>query len=179
MRSQALLALGVMAAVLGFAQPAAAQYYDDRRTCEQERNDRTMAGVLLGAVAGGVLGNNVASTGNQGDGTILGAILGGAAGGAIARGRNDCDDYYGEGSYDPYDEGYAEPPHADPYYEGGYDDEGLLGGDDYGYRGDPRYADSGQCRWGTMEYYDRNGRRRGTEQVWMCQGRDGVWRPQE
>ena len=96
---------------------------------------------VLGAIIGGVIGNNVA--GDQSDGTVGGAILGGVAGAAIARNANRCDEPV-QGSAPPPDEqGYDEP----------YDDsQGLEGAPD------ERYGSSDDCRWGTMTYYDDRGR---------------------
>ena len=48
-------------------------------------------GAVVGAVAGGVLGNVVAGRGNRTTGTVVGAVVGGVAGHEIARTRrNRC-----------------------------------------------------------------------------------------
>lgn len=175
MRAQVVLALAGATAFLAMAQPAAAQdrYYDDgyrynsaRDSCERERNQRTAIGAVLGAVIGGAVGNNVAH--DQSDGSVIGAVVGGVAGGAIARGRNTCDDYNSAyyGDDDAY--AYGEAPYEEPYY-----------GEDEYYEAPRQYAQNDRCRWGTMSYYDRRGRRQHDERVWMCIGRDGVWRPAE
>lgn len=57
---------------------------DGRYYCR--RSDGT-TGLIVGAVAGGVLGNVIAPGGSEVVGTILGAIGGGVAGRAIDRGR--------------------------------------------------------------------------------------------
>lgn len=174
MRTQALIALAAMAGALCVAQPAAAQdYYDDRydgrQQCEQDRRDRVIGSALIGAIAGGVLGNNIAAGGHQGDGTLVGGLFGGLTGAALAAGRgDDCTDRYADDRDDEYSEVYDEGPYAD---DDGYYDEGRLRGSH-----DRRYAEA-ECRWGDMTTYDRRGRARGSERVWMCQDRDGVWRP--
>jgi hypothetical protein len=58
---------------------------DGRYYCR--RSDGT-TGLIVGAVAGGALGNVIAPGGSDLVGTILGAIGGGVAGRAVDRGRN-------------------------------------------------------------------------------------------
>jgi hypothetical protein len=179
-----------MTAVLGLAQPAAAQpygagppsapaySYDDARQCEQVKNGRTAGGALLGAIIGAVIGNNVAH--DQSDGSVAGAVVGGVAGGAIARNSVRCDGYsQGDGYYrDPRDPNYGDP--RDPNYRDRRSDDrsGLYGGPgdpryDRGY--EPRYAQRA-CEWRTMRWRDDWGRPH-RERVYMCEGRDGRWRP--
>ncbi len=45
-------------------------------------------GAIVGAVAGGVLGNVIAGHGHRGTGTVVGAVAGGVAGHEIARTRH-------------------------------------------------------------------------------------------
>jgi hypothetical protein len=175
MRGQVLLALGALALTLGLAQPAAAEpgpaQHDPRyeygdRSCERARNGRTAGGALLGAIIGAVIGNNVA--GDQSDGSVAGAVIGGVAGGAIARNSVRCEDYaQGDAYYgDPRDRDFGDRP---------YDDgSGLYGGP-----GDPRFDPRYQgrtCEWRTMRWRDDWGRPH-RERTYMCQGRDGRWRP--
>jgi uncharacterized protein YcfJ len=47
--------------------------------------DRKVAGTVIGAVAGGLLGNAVSHGGGRGGGTIIGAVGGGVVGHEIAR----------------------------------------------------------------------------------------------
>lgn len=69
--------MGAFAALaLGGALPSEA------RTCK--RINKT-EGAVIGAVAGGVLGNVVAGRGNRTTGTLVGAAAGGVAGHEIAR----------------------------------------------------------------------------------------------
>jgi uncharacterized protein YcfJ len=60
---------------------------DGRYYCR--RSDGS-TGLIVGAVAGGVLGNIIAPGGSETLGTILGAIAGGAAGNAIDRNNIRC-----------------------------------------------------------------------------------------
>jgi len=184
MRGQAFIAAAAVAAALVVAaQPAAAQqyrsYHDEhvanQQACQQSRNNRTLTGVIIGGIAGAVLGREVADRGVRGEGALLGAVVGATAGGAIGRNTADCRDVP-EGSYDPYSgRPYPGAPYdgdEDPYYQGG-DDDDLAGGpyNQSGYRGG-----GDDCRWGELRTVDRRGRER-SEQVWMCRDRDGVWRP--
>ncbi len=55
------------------------RYYNNRRT----RCDNGTGGLVIGAVAGGLVGNEVAGRGDKTIGTMLGAVVGGLAGQAI------------------------------------------------------------------------------------------------
>lgn len=57
--------------------------YRNARRC-----DAGTGGTVIGAIAGGLLGNAVAGRGDKGLGTILGAVGGGLAGRAIDRSDN-------------------------------------------------------------------------------------------
>lgn len=72
----------------------------------------TVAGAALGAVAGGVIGNNTGSRNNGTEGAVIGAVAGGLIGSAYAR-------------------SHREP--ASPYHGG-------HGGSDYYYSSGPAYA---------------------------------------
>ena len=61
--------------------------WDDGRNC---RRSRGSTGTVVGAVAGGVLGNQVAGRGDRTLGTVLGAVAGGLLGRSIDRGRQVC-----------------------------------------------------------------------------------------
>jgi hypothetical protein len=85
--------------------------YDNRTSCQQAKHENGTAGLVLGAIAGGVLGNNVTHRGNHGAGTAIGALAGAALGNSI--GRNSAKDSgacneYGYG-YDRGQQGYAQP----------------------------------------------------------------------
>jgi len=62
------------------------RYYKDSRSYRGDRyrcRDNGTGGAIIGAAAGGLLGNQVAKRGDKTVGTVLGAILGGVAGHAI------------------------------------------------------------------------------------------------
>lgn len=176
MRGQALLLAGVlMATSLGAAAPAMAdpsrappaygsQPYDP--ACAQKKQNRMLVGGAIGAVAGAVLGNNVAARNAQSEGSILGGAIGAASGAAIGRATAKCDagqrDAYGYGN----DNGY------------GRDQYGLAGGPTRTAGGDHGYgAPRGDCRWGVTTTRDPDGREL-KESVYMCRGSDGIWRRQ-
>ncbi|MEP7348562.1 MAG: glycine zipper 2TM domain-containing protein [Sphingorhabdus sp.] len=101
-------------AITGFsATPTMARHYDDggyrysnrdydrydRRDNRRERyyrNNRSNScdngtgGTVIGAVAGGLLGNEVARRGNKTEGTIIGAAVGALAGRAIDKSDSNC-----------------------------------------------------------------------------------------
>lgn len=101
-------------AVTGFtATPAMAHYDDDdgyysrgdrydrydrydRRDYRRDRYyrgnrcDKGTGGTIIGAVAGGLLGNEVARRGNKTEGAIIGAAVGALAGRAIDKADSNC-----------------------------------------------------------------------------------------
>lgn len=186
MRGQAFVAAAALAAALmATAQPAAAQgyptYHDEhvstQQQCQRQRSQNTVAGAALGGLAGAALGSNVAARRHRSDGGILGAVVGAFAGAAIANSNTRCaqvpqgsyDPYYGQ-SYQQYPNGYGQ----NPYY--GSDDSGLEGGPyrESGYYGESdNYED---CQMGQVITRDPYGREY-RENVEMCRGADGVWRP--
>ncbi|MEZ5994792.1 MAG: glycine zipper 2TM domain-containing protein [Hyphomonadaceae bacterium] len=192
MRGQ-VLATAALAAMMAFAQPAAAQnypsYHDEhvatQQQCERARNSNTATGAVLGGLLGAVLGSQASARGHRTDGSVLGGVVGAAAGGAIGRSNTRCAQV--EGRYDPYSGRAQQDPYAsqDPYNQGygqdrygqdrygRSDDSGLEGGRyrQSGYRDDRR-----DCRMGQQILRDPYGREY-REDVMMCRGNDGVWRP--
>lgn len=81
-----------------------ARGYDDRYERRDYRQDRRYAyrnrsyrcndgttGTIVGAIAGGLLGNSIAGRGDRGLGTVLGGVGGALAGRAVERsGNNGC-----------------------------------------------------------------------------------------
>ncbi|MBO9574201.1 MAG: hypothetical protein J7494_00550 [Sphingobium sp.] len=65
-------------------------YRDENGNYYCKRSDGTK-GAIVGAIAGGILGNIIAPGGSKTLGTILGAGGGAIAGGAIASGDNRCE----------------------------------------------------------------------------------------
>jgi hypothetical protein len=74
---------------------------------------------------------------------------------------------YGQPNY-----GYGQPTYGDRYP--------LEGGPDYGYRtaGDAYGGGDPNCRWGSVSTRDPDGREV-RDSIYMCRGRDGVWRAQQ
>lgn len=177
MRGQVFVAATVMAAALMGVQPASAQqyrtYHDahvaNQQQCQQSRNNRTAGGAIVGGILGAVLGHNAAgSRSTRDEGTALGAVVGAVAGGTIGRNTARCDQVP-EGGYDPYyGQSYSQSGYDEPYYG---DDDDLYGGRDDGYSD----AYNRNCQVREEVYRDRYGRRR-VDEVYMCRGRDGVWR---
>jgi len=63
------------------------------RECAQQRQNNTAGGLIIGALAGGALGNAVSRGPQRGAGTVLGAILGGAVGAGIGNNKRlSCED---------------------------------------------------------------------------------------
>lgn len=84
--------------------------------------DNRVAGTILGAIAGGVIGSNVDNRGSRNDGAAIGAVLGGLAGNGIASSSRACDQY---GSYYSYNQTY--PYRTSRGYRGRYSDYGNRG----------------------------------------------------
>jgi len=61
--------------------------YDDRRRYDRHRCHGGTNGTIIGAIAGGLLGNAVAGYGDRTAGTLIGGGVGALAGNAIGR---DC-----------------------------------------------------------------------------------------
>jgi hypothetical protein len=192
MRGQVFVAASALAAVMAFSSPAAAQYssYHDehvtrQQQCQQSRQNRSIGGAVLGGIAGALLGREVADRGVRGEGAALGAVVGAVAGAGVGRATAQCDTAVPQGSYDPtYGQrtpyaqsggGYYPPQQNDDYYRG--DDSGLYGGPG-GYRESSYRGRRGEeCRMGEVITRDARGREY-REQVPLCRGRDGQWRPQ-
>jgi hypothetical protein len=156
----------------------------DYEACRQAHNNR-VAGGLLGAVAGAVLGSNVAGHGAKSEGGVIGGVAGAVVGSKLANGSAAamaCNGYappppppppaayygprphYGYG-YAPrrYDNGYGyappPPPRVVVVHEHDRDDRDYDRDDeDYGYRraGDGSSADG--CRLAESPIYMPDGR---------------------
>ena len=100
-------------------------YYRPYRSspCERSRDNRSVGGGIIGALAGAALGSNLDDDGNRTEGTVLGAIVGGAIGANIGRSTAHCD---ARGYYYSYDQTY-------PYREASYYRGGRSGSYDYSY----------------------------------------------
>jgi uncharacterized protein YcfJ len=128
-RTALVLGLAAAMAIPSLAAPVSAQA---RTACEQRAHDRRVGGTVLGAVAGGLLGNALSHGGGRTGGTILGAGAGAVIGNNLA--RTSCDQ-----------------PRA--YYRG-YRHRSEYAANDRYRRG---YGAS-RCRYETRSYYDARGR---------------------
>ena len=120
-----LILAGVLSAVL----PSAALAQPPDPNCVQSNNNSRVAGTVLGAGAGALLGSVLAGRHSRGEGAVLGAVGGGIGGNVIAGQRNDpCPPgyYYGPNG--------APPPGGPGYGQPGYNQSGY---------GQPGYAQQG------------------------------------
>jgi hypothetical protein len=101
-----LLIAGV--AALALPSVAAAQ-----PGCAQQRHDNRVAGTVIGAGLGAVLGSAVASHGDRGAGGVIGAVGGGAIGNVAGGAATPCDGYTQAGYYDGNGVWQAGPGHYD------------------------------------------------------------------
>jgi uncharacterized protein YcfJ len=109
----------------GYRYEDSDRYYRD--ACRDTRHDRRVAGGVLGAIAGGVIGSNVDHHGGNTDGTLLGAAAGAAIGSNIGAHTANCDN---RGAYWSYNNTYGYD--RSYYYRGRYNDS---------------WYDRHRCRW--------------------------------
>ncbi len=102
--------------------------------CQQHQADNRAAGTVIGAIAGGLLGNAVSRGGGRTGGTIIGAAGGAIIGNQLARSNNSCPD-----GYDAYDDGQGPGPAPDG--RGYYRDSAYNGG------GTWRDGNGRMCSW--------------------------------
>lgn len=69
------------------------RYYRNNNYRGNARCDKGTGGTIIGAVAGGLLGNEVARRGNKTEGSIIGAAVGALAGRAIDKSDSNCRRY--------------------------------------------------------------------------------------
>ncbi|MET0262798.1 MAG: YMGG-like glycine zipper-containing protein [Rariglobus sp.] len=85
--------ISLLALVVAAAVPAQAQLF----------TPSTVGGAALGAVAGGVIGNNTGSRNNGTEGAVIGAVAGGLLGSAFAQSRREAPSpYYNTGAAPGY-----------------------------------------------------------------------------
>jgi hypothetical protein len=90
MRKQHLLAIIAIAALA--PSLAAAQ-----NACEQRKHDQRVAGTVLGALGGAIIGSQVSGHGARTEGSVIGGVGGAIVGNQLARSNTDCSGY---GYYD-------------------------------------------------------------------------------
>jgi uncharacterized protein YcfJ len=64
--------------------------YDNRRYNNRYRCDNGTGGTVIGAIAGGLAGHEIAGRGDKTVGTIIGGAVGAIAGRAIDKGNDGC-----------------------------------------------------------------------------------------
>ena len=151
-------------------------YAPPTQNCQQSLNNNRLAGGAIGAVAGAVLGKQIAGRNARSEGQVLGAVIGAVAGSEIGRRRVACDDpaYRGnqpaprQSSYRPNGYGYSNNDSGN--YNNGYQDRAYQAS----YR--PPAVQRQQCGWGEQSVRSPNGQYQ-TQNVWMCQANDGNWYP--
>lgn len=70
------------------------RYYQSNSNDYQRCRNSGTGGTIIGAVAGGLLGNEVARRGNRTEGSIIGAAVGALAGRAIDKSDSNCNRRY-------------------------------------------------------------------------------------
>ena len=146
------------------------RYHDDRYYSYRGCDDDEAVGTGLGAIVGGVIGNQFGHGGGRAAATIGGVILGGIAGNAIARDscRNERADayYYNRAYYDGFE---------NPEYGRSYEWRNPYNGH-YGYMTPTRDYDDGDrsdCREFTQTIYIDGRRTQGYGTA--CRNSDGTW----
>ena len=129
-RTAVVLGLAAAMAIPSLAAPISAQA---RTYCEERAHNRRVGGTVLGAVAGGLLGNAVSHGGGRVGGTILGAGAGAVIGNQLS--RTSCD--------------HRRAYYRHRTYRSAYASNGYYGGNAYG---------PARCRYETRSYYDARGR---------------------
>lgn len=160
----AAVAAMTLAGAVAAPQVASAQDYQSYQDCKQDQTNRAIAGGVLGAIGGAVIGSNVAHGGGRDGGALLGGAVGAAGGAAIAHSTKNCDGYYDAGGPPP-------PPPPPGYYDNGYRGD-YDNGYDNGYRGyDNRYQRCSMVE--TRTFFPDGTTQR--DQVRACRASDGHW----
>lgn len=94
LRAASIATLAVAAVSLPTLAQATGNYrhYDASADCRAQENDARLAGGIIGAVVGGVVGSQVSGNGARTEGSAIGAVLGGLAGAGIGDESVDCDE---------------------------------------------------------------------------------------
>ena len=78
----------LISGLIALAIPAAAMAQPYDPGCVRSNQDNRVAGTVLGAIGGAVIGGAVAGNGHKNDGAVVGALGGAVAGNAIAGSQN-------------------------------------------------------------------------------------------
>ncbi len=114
------IAYAAAIAVITLAPITAAAHDNGYNHRHQSNGDQQLVGGVIGAIAGGVIGSQVAGNGARTEGSVLGAVIGGAAGAAIAGGNNNhrSRTYGGTTHYNTgYNSGYYRQPSYTQTYQ--------------------------------------------------------------
>ncbi len=104
--------------------------------CYERKAQASTSGAILGAVAGGLIGNGASNRWDRGGNTVAGAAIGAVLGASVGKNSVSC---YG-GDYYAYDSGYyAPPPPPEGYTTVYFYDRPAYGYYEHIYAG-PRYA---------------------------------------
>ena len=90
----AILALATgasLASATALPTAASAQDYNSYQ-CNRERSGNTVAGAIIGGIAGAAIGNSVAGRGDRGTGTVVGGALGATVGAGVGSSSTRCYD---------------------------------------------------------------------------------------
>jgi uncharacterized protein YcfJ len=173
-----ILSAAIAAAAITVPALASAQNYNNgyaapTQQCQQSVNNNRLAGGAIGAVAGAVLGKQVAGRNARSEGQVLGAVIGAVAGSEIGRRRVACDDYAYRNQAPVRQSSYQNNGYGYSNYEpqGGYNQDRTYNAS---YR--PPVAQRQQCGWGEQSVRSPSGHYQ-TQNVWMCQANDGNWYP--
>jgi outer membrane lipoprotein SlyB len=162
----------------------APNYGSVSQDCQQSLNNNRLAGGAIGAVAGAVLGKQLAGRNARKEGTVLGAVVGAVAGSQIAKGRVACDDQ----KYSTYEPNQRQ----DGYRSQGtqsfdYSRNDRQSDDRPSHRNHrrdihhayqafhiPPAASRQECGWGEAALRRPDGLYE-RQQVWMCRDNRGDW----
>jgi hypothetical protein len=174
-----MITIAAAAAALAAPSLASAQNYGyapPTQGCQQSVNNNRLAGGVIGAIGGAVLGKQIAGRNARSEGQVLGAVVGAVAGSEIGRRRVACDDYAYRGTQPAprqssyQNNGYGYSNYEAPRYNNGYQDRA------YQASYSPPVQQRQQCGWGEQSVRSPSGHYQ-TQNVWMCQANDGNWYP--
>ncbi|MHA6289264.1 hypothetical protein [Maricaulis sp. CAU 1757] len=160
----------------------------DRRYRHRDRGNAEEVGTIAGAGVGALIGAGIAG-GEDCNRSRRHTTYPGKPAGYGYDSPYAQDTRYGQGHYAGDTGYYEDPAYADPRYQEPYANSPAYAGTPYsqqdGLLGGPQSSQSARtysasagltCRWQETRRMDAYGNP-GTDQVYMCQGADGIWRP--